>query len=149
MLACPDALHAPLAGPGEGTPQASACVSPFFCSEPPLRSGSEPAPLGPGAAPKRLPGLGPGPLSGNPNTCKPASTSGIIMDLHKELHIGEQHPGMFQHGTCQLTPSHPLQFHVLHAREGTLFAFLLCSGLFKGFGRGWAPDPAVAAVQSP
>ena len=120
MLTRPDAVRVMLEGPGEGTPQASACVSPFFCSEPPLRSGSEPAPLGPGAAPKRLPG----PLPGNPNACKPASTSGIIMDLHKELRIGMQHSGMLWYGTCQLMLSHPLQPHCLHACEGTPFISL-------------------------
>ena len=60
-------------------------VSPFFCSEPPLRSGSDPAPISfTGIAPRRS-GVR---TSTSTRVCGPSAAVSGIVNLHKELHLG-------------------------------------------------------------
>ncbi len=60
-------------------------ASPFFCSEPPLRSGSDPAPISfTGIAPRRSAVR----TISNPKICGPSAAVSGIVNLHKELHLG-------------------------------------------------------------
>ena len=86
-------------------------ISPFFCSEPPLRSGSTPAPTScPGLALRKVP-LVPRPAP-NAKDCPPASSVASMVDLHKEVNIGGLPApvclaltGSFATPVCQRLPS--------------------------------------------
>ena len=72
----------------ESPMRAGPSASPFFCSEPPIRSGSEPVPVSccPGSAPRRPPLVG---KSVDPRVCPPSSAVSSIVDIHRELKVGE------------------------------------------------------------